>query len=86
MPRRGLPLAEPAQAEEVADRLVEERTGIPYFTATVVIAESELAKLDGRKLLPGMTSEVMIRTGSRTMLSYLAEPLTQNFRRAMREK
>ncbi|MBX5135166.1 HlyD family type I secretion periplasmic adaptor subunit [Rhizobium lentis] len=69
-----------------ADRMVEERSGAPYFAATVVIDQSELAKLEGRKLLPGMSSETMIRTGARTVLSYLAEPITQNFRRAMREK
>ena len=69
-----------------ADRLVEERSGAPYFAATVLINKSELAKLEGRKLLPGMTSEAMIRTGSRTMLAYLAEPITQNLRRSLREK
>jgi HlyD family type I secretion membrane fusion protein len=69
-----------------ADRLTEERTGAPYFMATILIDKSELAKLEGRKLLPGMSSETMIRTGSRTVLAYLAEPITQNFRRAMREK
>ncbi|PSH57410.1 HlyD family type I secretion periplasmic adaptor subunit [Phyllobacterium brassicacearum] len=69
-----------------ADRMVEERSGAPYFAATVLIDKSELAKLEGRKLLPGMSSEVMIRTGARTVLSYVAEPITQNFRRAMREK
>lgn len=69
-----------------ADRMVEERSGAAYFAATVVIDQSELAKLEGRKLLPGMSSEAMIRTGARTVLSYLAEPITQNFRRAMREK
>ncbi|MBB6411985.1 HlyD family type I secretion periplasmic adaptor subunit [Mesorhizobium sangaii] len=69
-----------------ADRMVEERSGAPYFAATVLIDKSELAKLEGRKLLPGMSSEAMIRTGDRTVLSYLAEPITQNFRRAMREK
>ncbi len=69
-----------------ADRLVEERSGAPYFAATVVIDKNELVKLEGRKLLPGMTSEAMIRTGSRTVLAYLAEPITQNLRRSMREK
>ncbi|PBB69682.1 hemolysin secretion protein D [Mesorhizobium sp. WSM4312] len=69
-----------------ADRMVEERSGAPYFAATVLIDRNELAKLEGRKLLPGMSSEAMIRTGARTVLSYLAEPITQNFRRAMREK
>ena len=69
-----------------ADRMTEERSGAPYFAATVLIDKSELTKLEGRKLLPGMSSETMIRTGARTVLSYLAEPITQNFRRAMREK
>ncbi|WDZ81892.1 HlyD family type I secretion periplasmic adaptor subunit (plasmid) [Ensifer adhaerens] len=69
-----------------ADRMIEERSGAPYFAATVLIDRGELAKLDGRKMLPGMTSEAMIRTGARTVLAYLAEPITQNFRRALREK
>lgn len=69
-----------------ADRLTDERSGAPYFAATVLIDKSELAKLEGRRLLPGMTSEAMIRTGSRTVLAYLTEPITQNLRRALREK
>jgi multidrug efflux pump subunit AcrA (membrane-fusion protein) len=69
-----------------ADRLVDERTNAPYFSATVVIDTSELAKLDGRKLLPGKSSEAMIKTGTRTVLAYLAEPLVQNIRRSLREK
>ncbi len=68
-----------------ADRLTDDRTGAAYFTAIIVVDERELDKLIGRKLLPGMTSEVMIRTGSRTMLAYIGEPLTRTFRRAMRE-
>ncbi|OHV71855.1 hemolysin secretion protein D [Ensifer sp. LCM 4579] len=68
-----------------ADRLTEERTGLAYFTAIILVDEPELDKLGGRKLLPGMTSEVMIRTGSRTMLAYIGEPLTRTFRRSMRE-
>lgn len=68
-----------------ADRLTDERTGASYFTAKIVVDELELDKLAGRKLLPGMTSEVMIRTGSRTMLAYIGEPLARTFRRSMRE-
>ncbi|MET3754029.1 hypothetical protein ABID08_001372 [Rhizobium binae] len=69
-----------------ADMMVEERSCAPCFAATVLIDQSELSKLEGGKLLPGMSSETMIRTGARTVLSYPAEPITQNFRRAMREK
>ncbi|MGO4622960.1 HlyD family type I secretion periplasmic adaptor subunit [Ensifer sp. 2YAB10] len=68
-----------------ADRLTDDRTGAGYFTAKIVVDEQELDKLAGRKLLPGMTSEVMIRTGSRTMLAYIGEPLARTFRRSMRE-
>jgi HlyD family type I secretion membrane fusion protein len=84
--RYNLPPLEGVVGVVSADRLVDEHSGAPYFAATVLIDKNELAKLDGRKLLPGMSSEAMIRTGARTMLSYLAEPITQNFRRAMREK
>jgi len=68
-----------------ADRMTDDRTGAGYFTTIIVVDEQELDKLAGRKLLPGMTSEVMIRTGSRTMLAYIGEPLARTFRRAMRE-
>ncbi|RUU58496.1 HlyD family type I secretion periplasmic adaptor subunit [Mesorhizobium sp. M2C.T.Ca.TU.002.02.1.1] len=84
--RYNLPPLEGVVGVVSADRMVDEHSGAPYFAATVLIDKNELAKLDGRKLLPGMSSEAMIRTGARTMLSYLAEPITQNFRRAMREK
>lgn len=84
--RYNLPPVEGVVEVVSADRLIDERTGAPYFTANVLIGEGEIAKLGGRKLLPGMTSEVMIRTGSRTMLAYLAEPLSRNLRVALREK
>jgi HlyD family secretion protein len=46
----------------------------------------ELARLNGLKLLPGMPVEAFIRTDERTMLSYLFKPLTDQARRAFREK
>jgi epimerase transport system membrane fusion protein len=84
--RYNLPPLEGTVGVVSADRMIDEHSGAPYFAATVLIDKSELAKLEGRKLLPGMSSETMIRTGARTVLSYLAEPITQNFRRAMRER
>ena len=68
-----------------ADRLVEEHTGISYFTAIIVVNDEELAKLEGRQLRPGMSAEAMIRTGTRTLIGYLSEPVARNLRRAMRE-
>ena len=67
-----------------ADRLVDERTGAPYYEARVALdpEQPELAKW---KLQPGMPAEVMIVTGRRTALAYLLGPLVASFGRALRE-
>ena len=69
-----------------ADRLTDPRTGIPYFTARVEIPPSELARLDGVALYPGMPAEVMVVTGARTAIEYLVDPLRESLQRAFREQ
>lgn len=69
-----------------ADRLMDERTGIPYYTALVRIDRDELAALPEVKLYPGMPAQVMIPTVERTALDYLLGPLTQSFNTAFRQK
>jgi HlyD family secretion protein len=73
--------------EVSADRLVEERTGEPYFAAQVAVDPAELAALDGEvALLSGMPAEVMILTGERTFLDYLLRPFYDTIRKAFRER
>ncbi len=67
-----------------ADRLTDERTGVPYFLARVVLVE-DLSKDLAVALYPGMQAEVMIVTGERTMLDYIFRPLSQSLGRAFRE-
>lgn len=69
-----------------ADRLTDERTGVPYYTALVRINRDELAALPGVKLYPGMPAQVMIPTVERTALDYLLGPLTQSFNTAFRQR
>ena len=69
-----------------ADRLTDERTGVPYYTALVRINREELAALPGVKLYPGMPAQVMIPTVERTALDYLLGPLTQSFNTAFRQR
>ena len=69
-----------------ADRLTDERTGVPYYTALVRINAEELAALPGVKLYPGMPAQVMIPTVERTALDYLLGPLTQSFNTAFRQR
>lgn len=68
-----------------ADALVDERTGASYYSARIVFASDERARLGGLELYPGMPAEVMIVAGERSALSYLVRPLTTSFGRAMRE-
>lgn len=82
---RDLPAMTGAVAVVSADSLVDERTGGAYYTALVRLPPSELDKLEGLQLLPGMPAEVLINTGSRSLLDYMLNPLTRTFRRAMRE-
>jgi HlyD family type I secretion membrane fusion protein len=67
-----------------ADRLIGSG-GTPYFLVRVQVAESELARLAGRTLIPGMPAEVLINKSERTLLSYLLSPLLHGIWTAFRE-
>lgn len=68
-----------------ADRFTDERTGNGYYMARVQVNSDELAKLEHVTLQPGMPAEVFIKTGLRTPMYYLLEPLLQSMNRAFRE-
>lgn len=69
-----------------ADRFEDATTGRAYYTARVEVPAEELASLKNVELTPGMPAEVLIVTGSRTMLSYLLDPIRFGFGRAFREE
>ena len=69
-----------------ADLLANERQDGHYYAVQITFDEGELARLDGRDLVPGMPSDVFIKTDERTVLDYLLRPLTDQFRRALREE
>jgi protease secretion system membrane fusion protein len=66
-----------------ADRLTDEQTGIPYYRAQIRVTDSSLHKLGDRVIRPGMPVDVVIRTGERSLLSYLFKPLRDRSRQAM---
>ena len=69
-----------------ADLSVDQMTGASYYVARVSISKSELAKLDQKRLVPGMPAEVHIKTEDRTALSYLLKPFEDQMLRAFRER
>lgn len=68
------------------DRIVDERTGQPYFKI-LAEATSEGKKLLGdHKVRPGMPVDIFVKTGERTMMSYLLKPLLDRMHSALREE
>lgn len=69
-----------------ADALTEARSGASYYTMRVRVPGSELAKLGGLKLQPGMQATVMVKTGERSLLVYLMRPLLRRFQSGLSER
>ena len=57
-----------------ADRLTDERTGMPYYLTRIKVTEEGQRKLGDRRLQPGMPADALISTGERTMLQYILQP------------
>jgi HlyD family secretion protein len=69
-----------------ADLTHDPQNRLAFYTATVKVPETELARLNGRKLVPGMPAEVLIKTGERTLASYILKPMHDQMERALRER
>lgn len=69
-----------------ADAITDERTQHSYFESRIHIDQSELKKLDGKILLPGMPVEVMIITSNQTPWEYFMDPVVRSFKRAFKEQ
>jgi HlyD family secretion protein len=61
------------------DRLVNGAQA--YYTVRVMLPSSERRRLGNLQLVSGMPGEVFLQTGSRTMMSYLLKPITDQFSR-----
>ena len=69
-----------------ADLTTDQRTGAAYYVVRIMLSDSELARLEGLRLVPGMPVEAFIRTGERTVLSYVMKPFTDQITRSFRSR
>lgn len=69
-----------------ADAMHNQHDGTTFYAARIEVSEEELQRLRGETLQPGMPAEVMIRTGERTALKYLIQPIIDSMNRAWREE
>lgn len=57
-----------------------------YFLARVEVTPEGLKELGGRQMQPGMPAEVIIKTGQRSLLTYLLHPLTKRLAASLKEE
>ncbi len=69
-----------------ADTSRDQQTNASYFTVRVTLPDEERRRLAGLQLVSGMPAEVFMQTGSRTMMSYLLKPITDQLQRAFVER
>ena len=69
-----------------SDILIDEATRVPYYLARVAITAEGIKTMGQRQLQPGMHAEVVIRTGERSVLTYLLHPLTKRMAASMKEE
>lgn len=73
----------------VSNDLLTEQVGggqISYYLARVQVTPEGLEVLGSRRMQPGMPVEVIIKTGERSMLTYLLNPLTKRLAASMKEE
>jgi len=69
-----------------ADRFVDERTGTPYYRLLALVTDEGIERLKGLNLRPGMPVEAFVKTGERSLLSYLFKPLADRAHIALSEE
>ena len=71
-----------------ADRLVDEKSGVPYYKVSARVSPegSKLIAHHKLEIRPGMPVELFVKTGERTMMSYLFKPLMDRATTSMTEE
>ena len=69
-----------------ADRIVDERTLVPYYTVLITVPENELKKLGKLTVVPGMPAEAYITDGERTAINYMISPLLDIIKKSFHEQ
>ena len=70
-----------------ADRITDEKTGVPFYRVEVTIAPAELKKLKkGVQMTPGMPASVLVETGKRSVMGFLISPITDTLEDAFRDE
>jgi membrane fusion protein len=83
--QRTTPVIQGEIANIAPDLVTDQRTGATYYPLRIRPKPESLASLKGLTLYPGMPAETYIKIADRTVISYLAKPLTEQMARTFRE-
>ena len=59
---------------------------VPYYLGRIRLADKARTALGERKVQPGMQAEILIKTGERSLLTYLLNPLTKRISASLKEE
>ncbi len=58
-----------------ADRLTDERTGMPYYQLKAKVKPESMQLLANHQIRAGMPVEIFVKTGERSLMNYLLRPI-----------
>ena len=68
------------------DRVLDERTGEPYYKMKVIVTPEGKKLLAKNEVQSGMPVDMFVKTGERTLANYLIKPLSDRIGTALREE
>lgn len=69
-----------------ADRLTDDKTGTPYYKLEAKVAPEGLKKIAALAIRPGMPVEIFVKTGERSLMSYLMKPIFDRAKTSLSEE
>lgn len=77
----------PAVATQVsADRFIEEKSGAPYYKLRAQVSPEGMKIVAGLQIRPGMSVDLFVKTGERTMMNYLLRPIYDHLKMSLTEQ
>ncbi|NOD88284.1 MULTISPECIES: HlyD family type I secretion periplasmic adaptor subunit [unclassified Ruegeria] len=80
-----VPEAQGAIVDISADALEDERTGEAYYKARVKLDDQQSKEVAALDLVPGMPADLFVTTGERSVIAYLAQPISERLARTFIE-
>lgn len=68
------------------DLLTDQATNMPFYLVRVALTPEGIKQLGKRQMHPGMPVEVVLRTGERSLLTYMLHPLLKRMAASMKEE